>query len=205
VRHQQRACANDKARIDALLMIFHTLRGAARLYAKNIKTVFNVGLYLLLIDQNIAYFTNDLVCAIGDRRRAFLAKHEAVLLYEAAKDIPQLLGHEFRDAVKALGISPEQIFRLNEISSKLNRFWLRNREFLGTIRSALAAHRDHDAVQYTDALDLVKPFEVMARAADLFELLENLVKVITDLASLTTGPAAIIGDMVASRITGQAK
>ena len=41
--------------------------------AENMRTVFNVALYLLQIDQDLAYFTTDMVEAIGDRRRAFVA------------------------------------------------------------------------------------------------------------------------------------
>jgi len=203
MRHRRRARAKHKARIDAIGTVRHTLHGAARLNAGNAKIVFNVGMYVLLLDQDIAYFTDDLVCAIGDRRRAFLAKHEAVLLYEAGEDLPQLLGREFRDAVKALEASPEQLSRLNTVSSELNGFWQDHREFLGTIRNALAAHRDHDALRYADALETLKPLEVMARAAELSQLLERLVGVVTELASLTVGPAAIIRDMAASRKKGQ--
>ena len=86
VRHRRRARAKHKARIQALTTVRHTLQGTARLNAGSAKTIFNVGMYALLLDQDIAYFTDDLVCAIGDRRRAFLAKHEAVLLYEAGED-----------------------------------------------------------------------------------------------------------------------
>ncbi len=204
VRHRRRARAKRRARNDALGTVRHTLQGAARLNAGNAKTVFNIGMYVLLLDQDIAYFTDDLVCAIGDRRRAFLAKQEAVLLYEAAEDLPQLLGREFRDAVKAVGASAEQIACLNAISSELNRFWQGHREFLGTIRNALAAHRDHDALRYAESLETLKPLEVMTCAAELSQLLERLVVVVTELASLTAGPAAIIRDMVASRKKGPA-
>jgi hypothetical protein len=198
VRHRRSARAKRKARIGALETVRNTLQGAARLKAGSATTVFNVGMYLLLLDQDIAYFTDDLICAIGDHRRAFLAKHEAVLLYEAAKDLPQLLGREFRDAVKALGASADQLAQLNAISSDLNQFWQDNRTFLGTIRNALGAHRDHDSLRYADALEVLKPLEVMGRAAGLSQLLERLVAVITEMASLTTGPAAIIRDMIAS-------
>lgn len=102
LRHRREARAKRKARADALKTVRHTLQGAIQLKAGSATKVFNVGMYLLLLDQDIAYFTDDLVCAIGDRRRAFLAKHEAVLLYEAAEDLPQLLGRDFREAVKAL-------------------------------------------------------------------------------------------------------
>src|SRR5215813_10267825 len=113
LRHKIRAIEKHKARAEALKTVRKTLEGAARLNAANTKTVFNVGLYVLLLDQDLAFFTDDLVLAIGDRRRAFVAKHEAILLYEAAEDLPQLLGRDFRDAVKALGATPEQLDRLN--------------------------------------------------------------------------------------------
>ena len=198
VRHRRKARAKHRARIDVLTTLRRTLESAAQLKAGNSAIVFNVGMYLLLLDQDIAYFTDDLVCAIGDRRRAFLAKHEAILLYEAAEDLPQLLGREFRTAVKALGASAEQIARLNSVSSDLNQFWQRHRDFLGSIRNALAAHRDHDALRYAEALDAIKPLDVMARAAELSQLLERLVVIITELMSLTVGPEAIIRDMVTS-------
>lgn len=174
LRHRARARAKHKVRMQALASVRDTLQRATRMNSGNIKTVFNVGMYLLLLDQDLAYFTDDLVCAIGDRRCAFIAKHEAVLLYEAAEDLPQLLGREFRSAVKALGVSEEQLARLNSLSSELSRFRQIHRNFLGTIRNVLVAHRDHDALRYTESLELLKPLEVMNRAAELSERLRPL-------------------------------
>jgi hypothetical protein len=171
------------------------------LNAGSIRTIYNLGLYALLLDQDIAFFTDDLVTAIGEQRRQFVAKHEALLLYEAAEDLPQLLGRDFRDAVSQLGASSEQMSRVNAVSSELNGFWLAKREFLGTIRNALAAHRDHDALQYSETLETLKPLEVMAAAAELSQRLEDLVAVITDLVWLTGGAATVLKDMAASRNT----
>jgi hypothetical protein len=157
--------------------------------------VFNVGMYLLLLDQDIAYLRMILFCAIGDRRRAFWL-HEAMLLYEVAEDLPQL------PAVTSVAQSARRlcraIARLNAVSSDLNQFWLHQCEFLGSIRNALTAHRDHDALRYAESLDAIKPLDVMARAAELSQLLERLVVVISELATLTVGPEAIIRDMVTS-------
>jgi hypothetical protein len=127
--------------------------GRSRVECSKHQTVFNVGLYLLLLDEDLADFTDEMVTAIGDRRRRFVAKHQAVLLYEAAEDFPQLLGREFRDAVRALGANQEQQKKLDEASSGLNGFWQEHREFLGDIRKALAAHREHDALLYAEKLD----------------------------------------------------
>jgi hypothetical protein len=180
----------------------HTLESATNLGAGGVTEVFNVGMYLLLLDQDLAYFTDDLVCAVGDRRRAFLAKHEALLLYEAAEDLPQLLGRRFREAVTALGASNEQLSRLNSASSELTRFWNGNREFLGSIRNVLAAHRDKNALLYVRSLETLKPLEVMDRATTLSQSLNRLVQVISELAFIAVEPAAILRDMKNTRDRG---
>ena len=202
VRHRRAARAKHKTRIATLATVRRTLQGATQVNAESTRTVFNVGLYVLLLDQDIGFFTNDLICAIGDRRRTFVAKHEALLLYEAAEDLPQLLGRDFREAVKRLGASTEQIGQLNSVSSDLNQFWQNHREFLGEIRNALAAHREHDALGYVEALDALKPLDVMRRAAALSQLLDRLIGTITELAQLTVGHAAILRDIV---VSGNAK
>lgn len=198
LRCRARSRPKSKARALALETTRNTLRSATQLNSGNLKTVFNVGMYLLLLDQDLAFFTDDLVCAIGDRRRAFIAKHEAVLLYEAAEDLPQLLGREFRNAVKAVGASEDLLDRLNSVSSDFNTFWQTHREFLGTLRKTLAAHRDHDALLYSESLQLLKPLEVMARAADLSELINRLVGILIELTRLTANPTNILRDMMAS-------
>jgi len=157
--------------------------------------VFNVALYLLLLDQDMADFTDDMVNAVGVRRRRFIAKHEAVLLYEAAEDLPQLLGREFREAVVALGASPTQQKRLAEASSGLSQFWRKHREFLGDTRQALAAHREHNALLYVEKLDSLKPLEVMSLAAEFSGHLEQVIAVLIDVARLTVGIPAILRDM----------
>lgn len=126
-------------------------------------------------------------------------KHEAVLLYEAAEDVPQLLGREFRTAINALGVPPEDLARINAVSSELNKFWQRHRDFLGKIRNALAAHREHNAMMYSERLDELKPLEVMARAVELSGFLEQLVQALTAVARLTSNPTVILRDMLNSK------
>jgi hypothetical protein len=190
-----------KIRNQALASVRQTLQRATDMRAENIRTVFNVALYLLQIDQDLAYFTADMVAAIGDRRRAFVAKHEAVLLYEAAEDIPQLLGKKFRDAIAALSVQPERLQAINAVSADLNKFWRTHREFLGRIRNVLAAHREQDALAYANALDSIKPLEVMHRAAELSQLLEILIQQLIAMDHLNSNPAMILTDIVRSNAT----
>ena len=197
VQRRLRSWRRYRVRSEAIEGMRRALEGFTDLKADGHRALFNVALYLLLLDQDLADFTDDLVCSTSERRRVFAAKQEAVLLYEAAEDLPQLLGKAFRDAIKVLGLSEEQQRRLDVASSDLNKFWQKEREFLGGIRNAVAAHREHDALGYLEALESVKPLEVMARGADLSERLESLVSVIGDIAGAASGPRAILGDMVA--------
>jgi hypothetical protein len=198
LRSRQQGRAKRRARLSAMETVRRTLRGASQLNAANVKTVFNAGMYIVLLDDDIAYFTEDLISAAGGRRRAFLAKQEAALIYEAAEDLPQLLGRDFREAARALGSTDAQISRLNSASSDVNRFWQERRDFLGTIRNALAAHREHDALQYLDSLEALNSLEVMQAAADLSQLLQRLISIVTELAALATTPSAILKDMIRS-------
>src|SRR5258706_4285650 len=134
-RSRKNARKRMKIRIQALASVRKTLDQATTMRAQNIQTVFNVALYLLQLDQDLAYFTTDMVQAVGDRRRAFVAKHEAVLLHEAAEDVPQLLGKQFRAAIAALSVPTEQVQVINAVSSDLNGFWREHRDFLATIRN----------------------------------------------------------------------
>lgn len=196
-RMQHRAQSQKKHRVRraAIATVRRTLAGAKSLNARSVAAVYNVTLYLLLLDQDLADFTDDMVGATGDQRRRFVAKHEAVLLYEAADDLPHLLGRDFRAAVAALGANDLQQKRLNDCSSLLSHFWRMHRNFLGEIRQALAAHREHDALTYVEKLDALEPLEVMRLSAELSGHLQRLIAVLTELAGLTVGLPALISDM----------
>lgn len=199
IRYRISSRPKNKARAKALVTVRKTLENASKLNARSITTIFNVSLYLLLLDQDLAYFTADLVRAIGDRRRAFVAKHEAILLYEAAEDVPQLLGRDFRTAINSLGVAPEDLARINAVSSELNKFWQTHRDFLGKIRNALAAHREHNALIYSQRLEELEPLEVMTRGAELSGLLEKLVQALTTVAKLTSNQSVILRDVLTSK------
>ena len=106
-----------------------------------------------------------------------------------------MLGRRFRDSVTRLGACPEQVLALNGASSALHAFWDKHREFLGSIRQALAAHREHDALLYLEKLETLDPMIVMRIAAEFSEHLERLIAVLIDLAGLTVGMQAILNDM----------
>jgi hypothetical protein len=193
-----------KARIPALAAVRKTLQQASDTNAKNIKIIFNVSLYVLLLEQDLAYFTNDLVQAIGDRRRAFIAKQEAVLLYEAAEDMRQLLGKEFRTALKALNVPQNIVDRIDVVKTDFNKFWDKHRGFLKTIRNVLSAHREDDSLRYANDLDSLKPLDVMTVAVEFSALLELLIQELIKISKLTSSPAVILRDILSSTVKGEA-
>lgn len=185
-------------RTQALNTTCHTLEKFTKFGIENHRIVFNVALYLLLLDQDLADFTDYIVHSTGDRKRAFIAKHEAVLLHEASEDITQLIGREFREAIKSLGISEDQLNRLNNASSDINNFWQNNRAFLSNIRNMVAAHREQNALRYIENFEQLKPLEVMKYAVDLSERIEKLVSVLTNVLLASSSQKAILRDMLES-------
>jgi hypothetical protein len=197
-----RVCARShskyRARTQAITTTRHVLEQCTKYGIEYHRVVFNVALYLLLLDQDLADLTDSMVNATGDRKRAFIAKYEAMLLYEASEDTTQLIGREFRDAIKALGTSEDQLGRLNDVSSNLNKFWQTNRDFLGTIRKALAAHRDQNSLHYLESLEKLKPLDVMNCAVGLSEHIEQLVKLITNVTLSSSNLGSMLRDMLES-------
>jgi len=181
---------------------FHDIMPRFELFsANNHKVIFNVALYLLLLDQDLEDFTDTIIEVRGNRKRILIARHEAILLYEASEDMRQLLGREFRKAIRALGVSAYQSSKLNQAASRLNEYWLSNREFLSNIRNVLAAHREQDAIHYLENLELIKPLDVMKRAADLTECMEELAGALVKIILEASGFMSILLDKIASNKT----
>jgi hypothetical protein len=60
----------------------------------------------------------------------------------------------------------------------------------------LAAHREQDALKYTENLKSLEPLDVMRLAAEFSQPLERLVKEVTKLVLLTANPSVILKDML---------
>lgn len=185
-------------RIEALESVRNVLIKADAANAENSKKVFNLAFYALLFDQDLAYFTDAIVLAVGDRKRRFMAKNEAILLYEVAQDFPHMLGKDFRQAVSNIGASNRIVSELNSVSSDLNKFWQLHRTYLGDIRNTLAAHREQDSLKYSEMLDSLNPLEIMKTAVEFSQLLERLTRILIQLMQLTNNPKVIIEDILNS-------
>lgn len=198
IRTRIRSHHKYKVRQNALVTIRKTLEKAINLNVDNHRIIFNVALYLMLLDQDLADFTDDIINATGNRKRVFIAKHEAILLYEASEDITQLLGKEFRQALGELCIPEAQLQKLNASSAKLNQFWKKNREYLKSIRNNLSAHRTDNALEYIKALEKLEPLAVMRVAVELSDCINPLANILSGIALSTSGIQSMLHDWLIS-------
>ena len=149
--------------------------GAVELGLPNVITAYNLGLYILLLDMDWSILNWDMMHATNEWRRKFVARQMAVFLYEASEDITQLLGRDYREALKSLGIGENLLQELGQVSKQLSRFKKTNEDFLKRIRQFVGAHRDHDAAAQLDILDSLEPLKVYALAGDFYVPLRALV------------------------------
>jgi hypothetical protein len=169
-RERRRAQATREA-LSAMRRI-HS--GAVQLELPNVIKAYNLGLYILLLELDWSQMNWDMMHASTEWRRKFVARQMAVFLYEASEDLPQLFGHNYREALKSLGIGGELLQELGQISRQLNRFKKINQDFLKRIRAFVGAHRDHDAAAQLDILDNLEPLKVYDLAGDFYVPLRAL-------------------------------
>jgi hypothetical protein len=95
--------------------------------------IYNAGLYVLVFEYDIAILKNDALFAIRSWKKNFVARQLAALLYEAAHDLPELLGKEFRKSLKTLPLSDVEWECFNRITKLINRFKNEHRDLLNEL------------------------------------------------------------------------
>ncbi len=155
----------QRQRDAAIRSVRSLVEKSGTLFSNN-RRIHNISLYTLILDQDIAMMTADMVLAVGKPRRVFVARHLAVLLYEASQDFPDLLGREYREGLRTLAIPDTYFDELKEASKQLNRFKDEHREFLRRIRNLIGAHRDKDAITQLETMEMLEPLDVMRLAAE---------------------------------------
>lgn len=135
----------------------------------------NICLYLLLIDQDLYELMTDATCAIGAERRKYVARHLAVLLWEASDDLSQLLSKEYRRSLSDFVLSQEWMDEFNGCVSRLGAFKRANHELLYKIRNMVAAHREKDAITQYEMMKQIDPLEIIRLGPDYQAAVDPLV------------------------------
>ncbi|MBI5675705.1 MAG: hypothetical protein HZC48_07790 [Nitrospirae bacterium] len=161
--------------------------------------VYNVGLFIALLEQDISAYSESIFFAKSEWKRQFFARGLAVLLHEGAEDVSQLLGKQYRNWLNVLELDDNWITALNEINAKLSQFQKNNSRFLKKVRNYVGAHRDHNASTQLDILSDLKAIEVYRLGAEFSEPLRNLVTFYTQLLTYMHNPAVMLHQ--ASKVT----
>ena len=155
------------------------------------RRIYNVSLYVLLLDFDLFCLSSDMINAKNHWRRKFVARQMAVLLYEAVEDLPALLGGDYRNALTAIGVESSVISELNAITKQLAQFRQEHASDLQEIRNLAGAHRDHNAGAQLVLLDTLEPLHVYKLGANLSGSIRLLADWLVNL-TLATGRREVV-------------
>ncbi|MRR52127.1 MAG: hypothetical protein EG825_14665 [Rhodocyclaceae bacterium] len=154
--------------------------------------IYNVGLFVVLVEQDISAYSEAIFFARSEWHRQFYARGLAVLLYEAAEDLPQLLGKQYRTWLQDLELGSEWTNLLNHAGSKLSAFNRSHGQFLKELRNYVSAHRDHDALSQIDTMAKFKAIDLYRLGAEFSVPLNDLLAFYTHLLRYMHNPAVML-------------
>lgn len=142
---------------------------------KNHAVVYNAALFMVLVEQDLSAYSAALYHANSKWHQQFAARGMAVLLYEAAEDIPAVLGKDYRQALRDLGLGDSWLKELNRSAAGFNAFKNKHANFLKTVRNYAGAHKEKNALAQLAVLETLDHMEVHRLGAKFSEPLRSLV------------------------------
>jgi hypothetical protein len=178
---------------DALTKILRSrCDDARRADSEAYRGLYNVGLFVVLLERDISAYSESIFFARSEWHRQFHARGLALLLHEAAEDLPQLLGKQYRQWMRDLNLGEVWFDALNSIGKKLSCFRKAHGDFLYDVRNYVGAHRDHDAITQIDTMAKFNSIDVYRLAAELSEPVRDVVAFYTRLLQYMHNPIVMI-------------
>lgn len=159
---------------------------------KNHATAYNAALFMVLVEQDLSAYSNALYFANTKWNQEFAARGMAVLLYETSKDIPEILGKEYRQALCDLGLGDSWLQALNKSVSGFNTFKAEHAVFLNTVRTYVGAHKEKDALAQLAVLEALDHMEIYRLGAKFSVSLNSLVEFQMALLACLKNPLVIL-------------
>lgn len=155
------------------------------------KRVYNVGLYILVFEYDISILKNDALFATSAWKKNFVARQFAIILYEAAHDLPELLGKDFRASLKTFPLTDSDWEAFNRTMKLVSKFKNEHRDLLNELRNYVGAHRDKDAGSQLDIIEKVDLLKMMELSGQFYDAMRELVPFLTKL-TLSLGDWRVI-------------
>ena len=157
--------------------------------------IYNVALYIAIAEHDLTTYGEALLFARSDWHRRFHARGLAVLLFEVAEDLPELLGRQYRQWLSEIEAPDAFIEHVNAMGKLLSAFRKTHEPFLRSVRNYIGAHRDHDAFAQYDLLAKLDPVAVFRLAPELSVPIRGLIALHTDLLHFMSKPSVILGQL----------
>lgn len=175
---------------------------AKRADSKTYLGLYNTGLFIALLNRDIVTYNESIFFARSEWHRQFHARNLAVLLYETAEDLPQLLGKNYRLWLSDIDLDKSWLDSLGAITAKLAQFKINHSAFLKEVRNYVGAHREHDSLAQINVLDYLNYLDIYKLAGDLFVPIRDLVDFNIKLLNYMHNPAVMLKH--ASKTVGRA-
>lgn len=143
---------------------------------KNHAIAYNAALFMTLVEQDLSAYSSALYLANTKWHQQFAARGMAVLLYETAKDIPEVLGKEYRQALRNLRLDDSWLQALNKSTTGFNAFKTEHAALLKTVRTYVGAHKEKDALAQLEVLETLDHMEIYRLGAKFSASLNALVE-----------------------------
>lgn len=106
------------------------------------KTIFNIGLYLLIVEYDVSALKYLIFNEIDDWPKKLAARKFVILMYETSKDLQEMLGKKGLRPIVATFNNPDLLRELDSYREMLKQFNNTYRKTLSDIRNNCSAHRD---------------------------------------------------------------
>lgn len=154
--------------------------------------LYNTGLFVALLNRDMATYSESIFFARSAWHRQFHARNLAVLLYETAEDLPQLLGKNYRSWLTDIELDKNWLDSLGTITTQLAQFKSNHSAFLKDVRNYVGAHREHDSLAQINMLESLNALEIYRLAGDLFVPVRKLVEFNTKLMTYMHNPTVML-------------
>jgi len=166
---------------------------AEKLGLADLSRIYGACEFCFIYEADITVLLCEMMCAEITWARLLFSRQLALTLIEAAEDVPQVLGKNFRLSLNSAISDDGYLSRLNSIAKGLSSFKRKHEKDLRLIRNAVTAHRD---LESRTQLNIIKNLDILAiksLSTEFLDLMLQFTKLMTEFLSEFTFPNMVMG------------
>jgi hypothetical protein len=160
------------------------------------KTIYNLALYFLIIERDIASIKWQAIHHKDEWARNFFARMLLLILHEI--EIDRLAGRSLVDAMNTLDVPGDLQSKINRSLRKIRAIQKKSEKKFGGIRNAAIAHRDPDALVQCGFIQNVNIYEIFSVGAEYFTAAEDFIGCLTLLIEQSGSPRGLIKQLLSN-------